>query len=509
MAIVDHCTSREEDETNSAVSCGRGCHAGHKRRRPAPRSDQKGRDQIKQEAETQLKSPPFVRNCHVLDYCYLPRVLPRIRESCLTLLRYLQSPFTPPPPRLPCVPRLSLPFLPQTQIPIFLHILTPHPTKKSMSVMSVQRHSPQAAICQGMHAFTRESAITSAHFLVVTPAVLVKTIFNNSEYHASPQSTPACILTLVSSYRIHLTPGSRRNSASARAHVMSGTKKHVKAPSVPEAAPDSPPSTPPALELAFVPRVYSSEPSPSMSNLSILYPPPQEYVKQDYQEAVPQPHYFDPRGSPNCGFPRDACIQPAGSELGSFSSQHRIYTSSAGGLVMAESNPISDMSNTATYGVYGACPPPNHPPPDRLSPTQSIDTSMHADVSLVQPQPRSNLRGLPLRTNLQSIQPHQSPIPSPNSPSPVSSLSMSSHSSEHSPSAYQKHNLAATAVSGMRYPPPQVQNDYTITEHYHSSQFLPTEAEYRRAISTSSWQNRLSDVRGMPATPGEGVEFVL
>ncbi|KAH9049083.1 hypothetical protein EDB84DRAFT_1175471 [Lactarius hengduanensis] len=95
-------------------------------------------------------------------------------------------------------------------------------------------------------------------------------------------------------YRIHLTPGSRRNSASARAHVLTGIKKHVKAPSVPEAPPDSPPSTPPALELALVPRVYSSEPSPSMSNLSILYPPAQEYVKQDYQEVVPQPHYFDP-----------------------------------------------------------------------------------------------------------------------------------------------------------------------------------------------------------------------
>ncbi len=252
-----------------------------------------------------------------------------------------------------------------------------------------------------------------------------------------------------------------------------------------------------------------------MSNLSILYPPVQEYVKQDYQEAVPQPHYFDPRGSPHCGFSRD---QPAGSELGSFSPQHRIYTPSSGGLGMTESHAISDMPNTATYGVYGACPPPNHPPPDRLSSTQSIDRSMHADVSLVQPQPRSNFhnrQGLPLHTNLQSIQPHLSPIPSPNSPSPVSSLSMSSHGSEHSPSAYQKHNLTTTAVSGMTYPLPepsqltQVQNDYTMTEHYHTSQLIPTEAEYNRAISTASWQNRLSDVRGMPATPGEGVEFVL
>jgi len=92
---------------------------------------------------------------------------------------------------------------------------------------------------------------------------------------------------------------------------------------------------------------------------------------------------------------------------------------------------------------------------------------------------------------------------------------MSSHGSEHSPSAYQKHNLTTTAVSGMTYPLPepsqltQVQNDYTMTEHYHTSQLIPTEAEYNRAISTASWQNRLSDVRGMPATPGEGVEFVL
>jgi hypothetical protein len=368
-----------------------------------------------------------------------------------------------------------------------------------------------------MHASTQESAIISAHFLVVTLAVLAKTIFNNSEYYASV-AIHLHILTLASSYRIHLTPGSRRNSASGRPHILSGIKKHVKASPVPEALRDSPPSTPPALELAFVPRVYSSEPSPSISNLSILYPPVQEYIKQDFQEAVPQPHYFDPRGSPHCGFPRDSCVQSAGSELGSFSPQHRIYTPSSGCLVMTGSHTISDMPNTATYGVYGACLPPDHPPPNRLSPTRSIVSSMHADVSLVQPQPRSNLhnrRALPLHTNLQSIQSHLSPVPSPNSPSPVSSLSMSSHSSEHSPSAYQKHNLTATAVSGMTYPLPessqltQVQNDYAITEHYHSSQLIPTEAEYSRAMSTASWQNRLSDVRGMPATPGDGVGFVL
>ena len=253
-----------------------------------------------------------------------------------------------------------------------------------------------------------------------------------------------------------------------------------------------------------------------MSNMSILYPPVQEDVKQDYQEALHQPHYFDPRGSPQCGFPRDSCVQPAGSELGSFSPQHRIYTP-PGCLAMTESHTMSDMPNTATYGVYGACPPPNHPPPNRLSPMRSIDPSIH-DVSLVQPQPRSNLhnrQGLPLHTNLRSIQSHLSPIPSPNSPSPVSSLSISSHSSEHSPSAYQKHSLTTTAVSGMTYPLSepsqlsQVQNDYPITEHYHSSQFIPTEAEYSRTMSAASWQDRLSDVRGMPATPGEGVGFVL
>ncbi len=326
------------------------------------------------------------------------------------------------------------------------------------------------------------------------------------------------LLTLpFCSYRIHLTPGSRRSSASSRTHVLSGVKKHAKAPPVSEAPPDSPPSTPPALELAFVPHVYSSsEPSPSMSNLSILYPPALEYVKQDYQEVVSQPNYFDPRGSPHCGF-RDSCIQPAASELGSFSLQHRIYNPSSGGPVMTESHIISDMPNTATYGVYSACPPANHPPPSRLSPTQSIGPSMHADVSLVHPRPRSNFRDrqeLPLHTNLKSIQSHLSPIPSSSSPSPVSSLSMSSHSSEHSPSAYQKHSLTTVVVNSLAYPPSepsqtQVQNDYTMTD-FHSSQFIPTETEYNRAVSSSaSWQNRLSDVRGMAATPGEGVGFVL
>ncbi|KAI0254657.1 hypothetical protein BJV78DRAFT_1120506, partial [Lactifluus subvellereus] len=91
-------------------------------------------------------------------------------------------------------------------------------------------------------------------------------------------------------YRIHLTPGSRRNSTSTRSQAI---KKHVKVPPASEASLDSPPSTPPALELAFVPRVYSaSEPSPPLS--AWPYPSAQEYVKQDYLDPAAPSRYFDP-----------------------------------------------------------------------------------------------------------------------------------------------------------------------------------------------------------------------
>lgn len=344
----------------------------------------------------------------------------------------------------------------------------------------------------------------------------------------------------ASSYRIHLTPGSRRNSASARSQILSGIKKHVKAlPLAPEAPLDSPPSTPPALELAVVPRVYSaSEPSPPLSALS--YPPVEEYIKQDYQDIVTSSRCFDPRGSPRpvfdtgrpppseellspiCpslvmrGLRRDSCDNTSGNEHGPFPPQNHIYVPpSAGALVMTGSHAINGMSNTATYGMYGTYIPLTHPPPNHAPSTQSSNVSMRADVSLVHPQPRDghiDSQGQPSCSGTSSNRPQISLATSSDSPSPVSSLSLSSHSSEHSPLLYQKHHFSMAVSNGMTYPlrgPPQpTQFQITATEHYHHSDLIPTEEIYSRGNTTAPWQHSLSDARGISAMH-TGVGFIL
>jgi hypothetical protein len=301
----------------------------------------------------------------------------------------------------------------------------------------------------------------------------------------------------------------------------------VKAPPTREASLDSPPSTPPALELAFVPRVYSaSEPSPPLSALP--YPSAQEYLKQDYQDATSS-HYFDPRGSPRrpvdvgrpsvpeqllaphpCpsavmgGLRRDSCDNAPASEHGPYSPQNHIYVPPSGGLLMTGSHAINGMSNPATYSIYGAYVPPTHVP------TQSSDVSMHTNVSLVEPQPRSDLRdmqGQPPRAIIATNQSH--PVPSSDSPSPVSSLSISSHSSEHSPPLYQKPNFTIPPANGVTYtlpgPAQSTQLQTPTTEHYHSSHFIP-EAIYN---PTASWQSSISDTRRMSAVQGEETGFAL
>jgi hypothetical protein len=135
------------------------------------------------------------------------------------------------------------------------------------------------AICRDTPVFIRESGIINVHFQGATPDVLVKTTSSNSA--SFPHTLIHRLVTEVSltvdassAIEIHLTPGSRRNSASARGtQILAGVNKHMKVlPPAPEAPLDSPPSTPPALELAVVPHIYSaSEPSPPLSASS--YPP--------------------------------------------------------------------------------------------------------------------------------------------------------------------------------------------------------------------------------------------
>lgn len=344
-------------------------------------------------------------------------------------------------------------------------------------------------------------------------------------------------------YRIHLTPGSRRNSASARSQILAGANKHMKVlPPAPE-APDSPPSTPPALELAVAtPHIYSaSEASPPLSASS--YPSVQEYVKQDYQNPVAAPSYFDPRGSrrafdigldrplsasedllsPVCpsavmrDLRRDSCDNTSGNEHGPFPPKNHIYVPSSGTLVMTGSHAINGLSNTATYTMYGTFAPPTHSPPDHAPTAQSGNASMCIDVPLVRAQPRDNpsdTQRHPLRTNIPSNHSHISPVTPSESPSPVSSLSRSSQSSEDSPHLlYQKHNFSPAIVNGMtdplRGPPRPTQLQASATEHYYHMGLIPSsDGTYSRGSTTAPWQNVLSDARGNSGMHG-GVGFVL
>jgi hypothetical protein len=397
-------------------------------------------------------------------------------------------------------------------------------------------------ICRDTPASTLESGIISVHFQGVTPDVLVKTTFSNSASSSSysdprpanHQGFTDCRCAF--SYRIHLTPGSRRNSASARSQILAGINKHMKVlPPAPEVPLDSPPTTPPALELAVVPRVYSaSEPSPPLS--ASYYPSAQEYVKQDYQDAVTAAYYFDPRGSrrafdpgplsateellsPPCpsvvmrDLRRDSCDNASGNEHGPFPPKDHIYVPSSGALVMTGSHAINGLSNTATYTMYGTFAPSTHPPPNHAPPTQSSSASMCVNVSLVQPQPRvdpSDMQGQPLCTSISSNQPHMSPVTSSDSPSPVSSVS---RASEHSPRLlYQKPNFSTAIANGMtdqlRGPPRPTQFQPSATEHYHPLGSIPSEGIYSRGSTSVPWQNLLSDARGPSAMHG-GVGFVL
>jgi hypothetical protein len=337
------------------------------------------------------------------------------------------------------------------------------------------------------------------------------------------------------SYRIHLTPGSRRNSASARTQILAGNKQMNVLPPAPETPLDSPPITPPALELAVVPHVYSaSEPSPPLS--ASPYPSVPEYVKQDYQDAATAAYYFDPRGSrrafdpgplssreellsPTCpsvamrDLRRDACDNASGNEHGPFPPKDHIYVPSSGALVMTGSHAINGLSNTATHAMYGTFTPSTHSPPKYAPPTQSSNASMCVDVSLDQQRPRGHpiyAQGQPLRTSISSSQLHMSPITPFDSPSPVPSLSQSSQGSEHSPHLlYQKHEFSRAISSGMtdppRGPPRPTQIQASSTENYHFLGLIPSGDIYGRGSTTAPWQNLLSDARGMHG----GVGFVL
>lgn len=182
---------------------------------------------------------------------------------------------------------------------------------------------------------------------------------------------------------------------------------------------------------------------------------------------------------------------------------------------MTGSHAINGLSNTATYTMYGTFAPP-HSPPDHAPTAQSGNASMCVGVPLVRPQPRdnpNNAQRQPLCTNIPSNHSHVSPVTPSESPSPVSSLSRSSQSSEDSPQLlYQKHNFSPAIVNGMtdplRGPPRPTQLQASSTEQYYHMGLIPSDGTYSRGSTTAPWQNVLSDGRGTSAMHG-GVGFVL
>ncbi len=173
-----------------------------------------------------------------------------IRRTCQTLLIHRR--------RLQCrLHRLTLchsVHLPMPPTPL------PRP-KRDMFVAHVSVRSPQVDTWLDILEFTPGSAIISAPSLVVRRVVRGRTTCNNSKSKLSP--TVARIVPAnhnSDSYRIHLSPGSRRNSARS-----SGARKRFTTTTSSESVISPPPLTPPPLEQA---RVYAQNSPPPHS------PPP-------------------------------------------------------------------------------------------------------------------------------------------------------------------------------------------------------------------------------------------
>lgn len=137
--------------------------------------------------------------------------------------------------------------------------------RRNTSAVCARKRSRPVAISLGTLAYIPASAITSALSPAAKLGALARTIYSSS----SCMSRHVAALTLTRprpvSYRIHLSPGSRRtssnNARSLNQGVMAingnngGVRKRsatASAAAKTAPAPDSPPSTPPPLEQAYI-----------------------------------------------------------------------------------------------------------------------------------------------------------------------------------------------------------------------------------------------------------------
>ena len=121
--------------------------------------------------------------------------------------------------------------------------LVRRPRTVCISVRPAKSPSPPVAIYSGTHASTPARRSTNARSLVAKPGVPVRITCSNSEYR-HPASPPIAICSLLPlSYRIHLSPGSRRsgNSLLNQSRISAQSRKTVASSST------VPRSTPPVV----------------------------------------------------------------------------------------------------------------------------------------------------------------------------------------------------------------------------------------------------------------------
>lgn len=135
---------------------------------------------------------------------------------------------------------------------------------ESMSVRPANGLLLPVATLHVMRAYTLANATINALSPVVRRVARDRTTFSNSESNRIQNAPPILTNRRFTSYRIHLSPGSRRGSRSSKRSASStSNKRHVpEPPAADEPSEDLPPlSDPPALVPAM--KVFSQEHSPS------------------------------------------------------------------------------------------------------------------------------------------------------------------------------------------------------------------------------------------------------
>ena len=170
------------------------------------------------------------------------------------------------------------------------------------------------AICSDIHESIPARRSTSAHTPVVKPGVLVRITCSNSEcrHRRNPTIPGNCSLLLLS-YRIHLSPGSRRsgNTLLNQSRISAQSRKTV---TLSSSVPSVVQSAPPIVEVPFTiidgpPVIHIPPATPSDQSMSPPNTPP-PLVPADPQIALQHlQHQHDHNGNPPANTDVNANVQ--------------------------------------------------------------------------------------------------------------------------------------------------------------------------------------------------------